>query len=220
MRTPDATGRSAWLTREGDPKVHRRGDLASASSRYGLWADVVVDPSALSPHADSTQHGHLTAIPAEAKLGLDTMDMLARLPVFRHRVRRVADASGVTAPKRPRIFSCVRVSGKLDSLSPPAPLSSRIVVAGVCMTQDTIRPVMAINKEIALRFVVGYTPREFGDTLRKLAEGKVKASVIGTVGLDGVETAFTALKNPEQHAKILIDPSSSALLPTDARVTA
>ena len=69
---------------------------------------------------------------------------------------------------------------------------------------------MAINKEIDLRFVVGYTPLEFRDTLQMLAEGKVDPSgmVTGVVGLDGVEAAFGALADPETHAKILIDPAS------------
>jgi threonine dehydrogenase-like Zn-dependent dehydrogenase len=45
-----------------------------------------------------------------------------------------------------------------------------------------------------------------------LAEGKVKAAplVTGTVGLAGVDSAFDALGNPEVHAKILIDPQSTA----------
>ena len=79
------------------------------------------------------------------------------------------------------------------------------------MEPDTIRPAMAINKEIDLRFVVGYTPLEFRDTLHLLAEGKVDAApmVTGTVGLAGVEDAFDALGDPETHAKILIDPKRS-----------
>ena len=57
---------------------------------------------------------------------------------------------------------------------------------------------MAINKEIDLRFVFGYTPLEFRDTLHMLAEGKVdpRPLITGTVGLDGVEAAFTALGRP------------------------
>jgi len=39
-----------------------------------------------------------------------------------------------------------------------------------------IRPSMAINKEIDLRFVVGYTPLRFRDTLQMLAEGELKAT--------------------------------------------
>ncbi len=83
------------------------------------------------------------------------------------------------------------------------------------MGSDRIRPAMAINKEIDLRFVLGYTPLEFRDTLHMLADGKVNAAplITGTVGLSGVEAAFDTLGDPEAHAKILIDPKSSATSP-------
>ena len=57
---------------------------------------------------------------------------------------------------------------------------------------------MAINKEIDLRFVVGYTPLEFRDTLHMLAEGKLDAAPLltGLVGLPGVAAAFDALDEP------------------------
>ena len=96
----------------------------------------------------------------------------------------------------------------IDSIIDGAPLFSRVVVAGVCVGPDRITPAMAINKEIDLRFVFGYTPLEFRDTLHMLAEGKVDPSplITGTVGLDGVAEAFTDLGDPDRHAKILIDP--------------
>jgi len=74
---------------------------------------------------------------------------------------------------------------------------------------------MAINKEIDLRFVVGYTPVEFRDTLHMLAEGNVNAAPLltGVVGLDGVKSAFAALADPDAQAKVLIDPKSSAVTP-------
>ena len=86
---------------------------------------------------------------------------------------------------------------------------------GVCMQPDTIEPAMGINKEIDLRFALAYSPLEFRDTLHMIAEGKINCApiVTGTVGLDGVDNAFTALKDPEKHAKILIDPSSAAIAP-------
>ena len=73
-----------------------------------------------------------------------------------------------------------------------------MVVVGVCMEPDRIRPAMAINKEIDLRFVVGYTPLEFRDTLHMLAEGKVNAAplVTGTVGLPGVEARVRRARRP------------------------
>jgi threonine dehydrogenase-like Zn-dependent dehydrogenase len=63
--------------------------------------------------------------------------------------------------------------------------------------------------------VLAYTPLEYRDTLHMLAEGKVDPSplVTGTVGLDGVESAFEALGAADTHAKILIDPRSDATQP-------
>ncbi len=74
---------------------------------------------------------------------------------------------------------------------------------------------MAINKEIDLRFVLGYTPIEFRETLHMLADGKLDAAplVTGSVGLDGVDAAFAALGDPEVHAKILVDPKCAATAP-------
>jgi threonine dehydrogenase-like Zn-dependent dehydrogenase len=80
------------------------------------------------------------------------------------------------------------------------------------METDRFRPAMAINKEIELRFAFGYDPGEFRDTLHMIAGGKVDPAplITGTVGLAGVDNAFTALGSPEHHAKILVDPSSSS----------
>ncbi len=85
------------------------------------------------------------------------------------------------------------------------------------MQPDTIRPSLAVNKELDLRFVVGYTPLEFRDTLHALADGRLDALplVTGRVGLPGVERAFADLTTPEAHAKILIDPWSTATQPTE-----
>jgi threonine dehydrogenase-like Zn-dependent dehydrogenase len=177
-------------------------------------ADVVVDPSSESPYARSEERGHLTTVPAKVKLGLDTMDKLSRVPVPWHYLWRAAEALGAK-PKHPVIFECVGVPGILDDLIATAPLYSRVVVVGVCMTPDTIRPAMAINKEIELRLVVGYNPLEFRDTLQMLTEGKVNpaVTVTGTVGLAGAERAFDALATAETHAKILVDPKGPAVDP-------
>jgi threonine dehydrogenase-like Zn-dependent dehydrogenase len=103
----------------------------------------------------------------------------------------------------------------IDRLIADAPMLSRLVVVGTCMEPDTVHPMMGQFKEIDVRFSVGYDPGEFRDTLHMLADGKVDAApfITGTVGLPGVDAAFTALANPEQHAKIQIDPHSSASVP-------
>ncbi len=187
-----------------------RRALASACG-----ADVVVDPAQGSPYRSAADHGHFVTVPAALDRAVGAMDKLQRLPVPWHHVWRAAEALGATTPKSPVIFECVGVPGVIDQIITSAPLFSRVVVVGVCMGADQIRPAMAINKEIDLRFVLGYTPIEFRDTLQMLAEGKVNAAPLltGTVGLGGVENAFAALSDPEAHAKILIDPRSSAVAP-------
>jgi threonine dehydrogenase-like Zn-dependent dehydrogenase len=174
-------------------------------------ADVVVDPGSESPFAGSEERGHLVRAPAVLDLAVGTMERLRRLPVPWEPVWRAAEALGAM-PKSPVVFECVGVPGVIDQIIAGAPMFSRVVVVGVCMGADRIRPMMAINKEIELRFVLGYTPLEFRDTLHMLADGKVDPSalVTGEVGLAGVDGAFTALGDPERHAKILIDPRSEA----------
>ncbi len=186
-----------------------RRELASACG-----ADIAVDPSEGSPFEAAGDRSWVKTVPDAAFGALVTIEKLQRLPVPWHHVWRVAERLGAR-PKRPVIFECVGVPGIIDGIITSAPLFSRVVVVGVCMESDPIRPVMAINKEIDLRFVVGYTPLEFHDTLHMLAEGKVNASamVTGTVGLPGVEAAFDELGDPERHAKIVIDPRSSVAAP-------
>jgi threonine dehydrogenase-like Zn-dependent dehydrogenase len=170
-------------------------------------ADVVVDPAVESPYAGGKQRGHLTEAPDAFDLAIDTREKLERLPVGWWHVWRLGEKLGAK-PKFPVIFECVGVPGVIDSIIDGAPLFSRVVVVGVCVGPDQITPAMAINKEIDLRFVIGYTPLEFRDTLMMLAEGKIdpRPLITGTVGLDGVAGAFDALGDPETHAKILIDP--------------
>lgn len=177
-------------------------------------ADVVVDPAVESPYDKASGKGVLTEVPALYELAMSSMEKLTRLPGWQHLYRTV-DALGAAGPKRPVIFECVGVPGMIDGVLGAAPLQSRVVVVGVCMGADQIRPTMAISKELDLRFVFGYTPLEFRDTLHMLADGKLNAAplVTGTVGLDGVAAAFDALGDPETHAKIIIDPRSAATAP-------
>jgi len=181
-----------------------------------VGADVVVDPSVESPWSAARGHGHLDHAPEVFELGVASVEKLSKIPfVPWQSVWRAADKVGAATPKHPVVFECVGVPGVLEEIISSAPVYARVVVVGVCMEPDKIRPAMAINKEIDLRFVLGYTPLEFSDALHLLAEGKVDPEplVTGVVGLDGVAGAFDALKDPETHAKILIDPTSSAATP-------
>ena len=180
-------------------------------------AEIVVDPAESSPYAAAGGHDLLTDAPAAFELAVGTREKLGRLPIGWWHLWRLGEALGA-GPKYPVIFECVGAPGVIESIIQGAPLFSRVVVVGVCVGADQINPAMAINKEIDLRFVLAYTPLEFRDTLRMLSEGKIdpRPLITGTVGLEGVDAAFTALGDPEAHAKVLIDPRSTATAPISA----
>ncbi|MEB2343601.1 MAG: zinc-binding dehydrogenase [Deltaproteobacteria bacterium] len=126
-------------------------------------------------------------------------------PAERPAVEAWREAAGA---KTAVLFECVGVPGLIDSIMRDAPPQSRIVVAGVCMERDTFRPMLGINKELNIQFVLGYTPEEFARTLRALSEGQIQVEpmITGRTGVEGVAEAFTTLGNPEAHAKILVEP--------------
>ncbi len=170
-------------------------------------ADIVIDPKLESPFKDWKEFGLLGSVSEAINFGMGLFEKIQAVPLPWWHAWRVADKLGAL-PKRPVIFECVGVPGVLQQLIEGAPLFSRIVGVGVCMQSDSIEPALAINKELEIQFVLGYTPLEFRDTLHMIAEGQVncKPLITGVVGLEGVANAFGALRDPEQHAKILIDP--------------
>lgn len=110
--------------------------------------------------------------------------------------------------RTPVIFEAVGVKGMLDEIMVWAPRSARIIVAGVCMEPDPIRPLIAVAKELSLHFVLGYDPMEFRNTLGYIASGEIDVTplITGEVGIAGVPQAFEDLGDPEAHAKILVVP--------------
>ena len=106
------------------------------------------------------------------------------------------------------VFEAVGVPGILDAVLRDAPQSTRVLVVGVCMEHDGIRPFFGIMKELSIQFALGYDLDEFAGTLRAIAEGTIDVSplITGRVDLDGVPAAFDALAHPDTHCKILVTP--------------
>jgi threonine dehydrogenase-like Zn-dependent dehydrogenase len=125
-----------------------------------------------------------------------------------HQTLDAAKGSPFDSVKPAVVFEAVGVPGIIDDVLLRARPGTRLVVAGVCMQPDTVHPFFAIAKEINVQFVLAYTPDEFGDSLRALAEGEIDVTpvITGEVGLDGVGAAFDDLADPERHCKILVTP--------------
>lgn len=117
--------------------------------------------------------------------------------------------------RRPLVlFEAVGVPGMIDAAIAAVPRRTRIAVVGACMEDDLIRPLVAVGKEVELRFAFGYDPVEFASALDAIATGRVDVAplITGSVDLDGVPAAFRALADPDRHAKVLVEPGSAATL--------
>ncbi len=152
-----------------------------------MGADIAVDPRHASPYAMLAD--------AATPPGFDAS--------------RFAALFGTGPQRRPAvIFECVGVPGVLGQIMEGAPAGARVVVVGVCMETDRLEPFFGIVKQLDLQFVLAYTAREFADTLGYIADGRMDVSplITGRVGLQGVRKAFADLADPEEHAKVLVEP--------------
>ena len=106
------------------------------------------------------------------------------------------------------VFEAVGVPGMLDSIFLGAPQNARIVVVGVCLQTDHARPLIAINKELNVQYVLGYDMNEFAKSLRNIADGRFDVAdlVTARVPLEDVAGAFERLRSPDEHGKIIVEP--------------
>jgi threonine dehydrogenase-like Zn-dependent dehydrogenase len=121
----------------------------------------------------------------------------------------VAEAHiGAAGKAAPVVFECVGVEGTLRQAMELVDRAGRVVVVGVCMKEDRIYPMVGINKQLTLKFVLGYTPAEYAEALAALGDGSVDTSpmVTRTVSLEELPAAFEALADPHD-CKIVVIPN-------------
>jgi threonine dehydrogenase-like Zn-dependent dehydrogenase len=149
----------------------------------GLGADEVLDPATTSPYSRWDELGVPSGI-----LGRTAQDVFGG-----------SSAEAV-------IFEAVGAPGVLQTIIDGAPPKARVVVVGVCMQPDRIEPFFGVVKELQLCFAFAYSPAEFATTLERLTDGIAGADALVTdvVDLAGTPDAFSALRSPGEHGKVLV----------------
>ncbi|MDQ3107208.1 MAG: zinc-binding dehydrogenase [Actinomycetota bacterium] len=189
------------------------GRHAVARSRIGVRDAAAVigcGPVGLAVIADLKLRGVETIVAADfspARRALAAT--MGATEVVDPAVESVVDAwHRVDGAKPLVLFEAVGVPGLLDAAMAAAPRNARVLVVGVCMEADSIRPMLGIAKELDISFALGYSYEEFASSLRSIAEGELDVAplVTGRVAIDGVPDAFVDLANPEAHCKILVTP--------------
>lgn len=136
--------------------------------------------------------------PREVDLAAAISEALAR--------RQDAPPGALRAPDV--VFECVGVPGTIQQAMELVRHHGRIVVVGVCMQPDRFEPLLGINKQLSLQFVLGYTAQEYAEALAAHADGSVDTRPLITrkVGLDELPATFRALADPKD-CKVLVIPS-------------
>ncbi len=105
------------------------------------------------------------------------------------------------------IFECIGASGTLDEAVTYARRGGRVVVLGVCMEDDSFRPMQAMNRELDVRFSLGLEPGEIETAIAMLAAGRVTTEPMIThiIGLEELPNAFAALSRPSDQTKVMLE---------------
>jgi len=119
------------------------------------------------------------------------------------------------AGQRLYVYEASGRAGLLNSLLYSVPSFTRITVVGACMTDDVIKPIVGIYKNVTIEFSLGAgleTEYQFAQTFEHLVTGRLDASkvITGWAGLEAVPAVFEQLRPRDPHAiehvKVLIRP--------------
>ena len=108
------------------------------------------------------------------------------------------------------VFECVGKPGMLDAAAGAATTHGRIVVAGVCAEPDPFLPIVALLKELTVRFSVYYRPEEFRTVIAAFASEQIDPTplVSRTAGLADLGAVFASLEHAPDDLKVVVDPST------------
>jgi threonine dehydrogenase-like Zn-dependent dehydrogenase len=106
------------------------------------------------------------------------------------------------------VFECVGVEGTLQQAMELVQVHGRVIVVGVCMNEDRILPMVGINKQLSMQFVLGYTVPEYAEALVALGDGSIDTAplVTRTVSLAELPAAFQSLADPKD-CKVVVLPN-------------
>lgn len=230
---PSAPGAYADYVRLGAPQI------LPVPQDLPLDAAALAEPLAVGAHAVGLAGpplGRRVLVQGAGPIGLATIAFAQAAGAGRIVVSEIdpvrrerAAAFGATAQVDPRaddlaaafqaaaggppetIFECVGVPGMLRASIDLAAVRGRIVVVGVVRQEDSLLPRIAIRKELSLQFALGYVPRDFTLALDLLAKrpSLAAAMITARVGFAELPDLFEALRRPNPHGKVLLQPGAA-----------
>ena len=109
------------------------------------------------------------------------------------------------------VFEAVGAPGLIAQAVELAGFRSRVVVVGVCIGPDELRPALAVMKEARLSFVLAYEKDDFTYAADMIQREQIAPApmISRRIGLDGVAAAFEDLARPDADTKVLVAPGAA-----------
>ncbi len=111
------------------------------------------------------------------------------------------------------VFDCVGIPGIIQQGMEAVRPRGRVTVVGVCMEEDRFMPVIGINKQLTIKFVMAYTRAEFEETLAAFSSGAIDTTplVTRTVDLGELPAQFERMTSGDQlDCKVIVRDSADA----------
>ena len=152
-----------------------------------MGADVVVDPTDVSPYSSWREIAYGSPEPIR-----DMMGLLDLPPCV--------------------VFECVGVPGVLDSIVKGCERGSRIFSAGGPPDGDHIHTMVAKRKGLNIQFGGGPSMTHWNEAFAEVCEGRLDVTPMygRSVSLDEVAAALNAARDANGPARIIVIPSSGA----------
>lgn len=106
------------------------------------------------------------------------------------------------------VFECAGRPGMIGQAMDLAAVDGRVVVVGVCISDDAFFPYTGLRKELDVRYALYYERSDFTATIDALAAHHLALDhyLEGTVSLDALPARFAALLDGAEGAKLVVTP--------------
>ncbi len=106
------------------------------------------------------------------------------------------------------VMEAVGKPGIIQSCIDVAAHRGRVAVVGICSGPDPIIPVLASLKELTMTFPVYYRHQDYAHTLAMIEQDRINPApfITHNVDLDGLPSAFEAIKSPTDQCKVMVRP--------------
>ncbi len=106
------------------------------------------------------------------------------------------------------VIECVGNPGLIQTATDVAATDGHVTVVGVCMVEDSISPLVALQKELSVQYVLYYRRADFDASITALHTGELDPApmLTGTTGFGSFVERFSSLSNPTTDCKVLLTP--------------